>query len=117
MNSYDPEAHGDELLYEEAVSVSEVIPCVKKTLLCENAVLSMYGASITLKMNGDELGFSFADTAAITVLGKNKLNVYYGDKIYQIKGSKRFNALKYVHMYNRHKNVVSGEKSATFLGL
>ena len=117
INSYDPAEHGEELLYMETASVSEVIPCKTKVLMCENAEISMYGSRLTVDMNGELLEFAFSDTAAVTVLGKNKLNVYHGDKIYQIKGSKRFNALKYVHMYNRYKNVISGEKDVKFLGL
>jgi len=40
-----------------------------------------------------------------------------GDKIYQIKGGKRFNALKYVHIYHRYKNIVKGDQDGKFLGL
>jgi len=49
-------------------------------------------------------------------LGKNKLNIYYGDKLYQLKGSKRFNALKYLHFYYRYKNIKE-DNNDKFLGL
>ena len=52
----------------------------------------------------------------VTVLGRNKINVYYQDKVYQIKGDKRMNALKYVNLFNRYKNIVGGA-SDEFLGL
>ena len=61
--------------------------------------------------------FSFDELSAVTILGKNKLKIYLGGKIYQIKSEKRFNALKYVHIYNRYKNVVSGNENVSFLGL
>ena len=51
------------------------------------------------------------------VLGRNKLNLYHGDKLYQVKGDKRFNALKYVHIYHRYKNIRKGEEHVKFLGL
>ena len=59
----------------------------------------------------------FDAVSAITVLGRNKLNIYHGENIYQLKGGKRFNALKYVHIYHRSKNIVRGEANEQFLGL
>ena len=117
MNSFDPTAHDSEPLYEERAAVAEVIPCQKKDPVYDNADISLYGTRIVIASGDDRLCFEFGETSAITVLGKNKLNVYHGDKIYQIKGSERFNALKYVHMYNRYKNVVKGEENVKFLGL
>ena len=107
----------DEPMYCEEVSVCEVIPCVKKIKLCENAKLSLFGDRMEMEMNGEKMLLSHDETLAVTVLGRNKLNVYSGAKIYQIKGSKRFNALKYVHVYHRYKNIKKGEESACFLGL
>lgn len=117
MNSFDPTAHDSEPLYRENVNISEVIPCQKKEPIYENAEISLYGTRIVIASGDDRLCFDFNETSAVTVLGKNKLNIYHGDKIYQIKGEKRFNALKYVHMYNRYKNVVKGEENVKFLGL
>ena len=117
MNSFDPTAHDSEPLYKEKVNISEVIPCQKKEPVYENAEISLYGTRIVIASGDDRLCFDFNETSAVTVLGKNKLNIYHGDKIYQIKGEKRFNALKYVHMYNRYKNVVKGEENVKFLGL
>ena len=51
------------------------------------------------------------------VLGRNKANIYIGDKVYQLKGDKRFNALKYVHIYYRYKNITKGNECEQFLGL
>ncbi|MBR6680122.1 MAG: 1-acyl-sn-glycerol-3-phosphate acyltransferase [Clostridia bacterium] len=117
MNSFDPTAHDSEPLYREKVNISEVIPCQKKEPIYDNAEISLYGTRIVIASGDDRLCFDFNETSAVTVLGKNKLNIYHGDKIYQIKGEKRFNALKYVHMYNRYKNVVKGEENVKFLGL
>lgn len=117
MNSFDPTAHDSEPLYKEKANISEVIPCQKKEPIYDNAEISLYGTRIVIASGDDRLCFDFNETSAVTVLGKNKLNIYHGDKIYQIKGEKRFNALKYVHMYNRYKNVVKGEENVKFLGL
>ena len=51
------------------------------------------------------------------MLGRNKLNIYMGEKLWQLKGGKRFNALKYVNIYYRSKNQGRGDKDGKFLGL
>ncbi|MBQ8267441.1 MAG: hypothetical protein IJZ21_03560, partial [Clostridia bacterium] len=60
---------------------------------------------------------SFDEISAVSVLGRNKANIYFLDKVYQLKGDKRFNALKYVHIYYRHKNITKGNECEQFLGL
>ena len=60
---------------------------------------------------------TFDKINTITILGKNKLNVYDRNKIYQIKSDKRFNALKYIHLYHKYKNLAKGEEHGQFLGL
>ena len=64
-----------------------------------------------------ELSLPFAELGTVTVLGKNKLNLYHGGEIYQFKGSKRFNALKYVNLIHRYQNMTQGDKHGEFLGL
>jgi hypothetical protein len=54
---------------------------------------------------------------AISVLGRNKLNIYYGKDVFQFKGSPHFNALKYVNFWHRYKNIVRGNADGQFLGL
>ena len=109
--------HIDSPLYEETVSLFEVILYNRKNLLSKSCKISLFGDRITIKYNDNELEFSFTETSAVTVLGRNKLNIYFKDKIYQIKPAARFNALKYVHMYHRHKNILKGDKNEQFLGL
>ena len=53
----------------------------------------------------------------MSVLGRNKLNFYHDDHVYQFKSDKRFNALKYVNIYFRHKNIIKGDQDGKFLGL
>lgn len=117
INSFDALAHCDEPLYCEEVSVYEVIPCEKKELLSEESRVTLFGDRLILSIDGEDIVCSFEDISSVAVLGRNKLNVYHGDKIYQLKGSKRFNALKYVHIYHRHKNIVKGDANGEFLGL
>ena len=46
-----------------------------------------------------------------------KLNIYSGNDVFQLKGSSRFNALKYVNFFHRYKNMTTGDHNGKFLGL
>lgn len=117
INSFNPLAHTAIPLYTEDVDLSEVIPYKKKKSICKKCLIELYGHAVTVNTTKECLEFPFAQTSAITVLGRNKLNIYFDGKIYQIKGDKRFNALKYVHLYHRHKNITKGDENGKFLGL
>ena len=107
-----------EPLYRDVANISEVIVYRKKLLLCKAAEISLYGDRITVNENQENsMEFPFSAVSAVAVLGRNKLNIYHDDKVYQLKGGKRFNALKYVNIYFRHKNISRGNESGKFLGL
>lgn len=117
INSLDLRTLCESPCYRETVSLLRVIPCERKELICDSACIRLFGDRICVSANGEELCFPFADLPAVTVLGRNKLNIYHADGILQIKGSKRFNALKYVHFYNRYRNILKGDDDVKFLGL
>ena len=83
-----------------------------KELIRKDMPLELYGDRIVM---GDTV-LHFDDIAAATCLGRNKLNIYHGKDVFQFKGDERFNALKYMNLYFRYKNVKSGE-GETFLGM
>lgn len=113
----DPMKLCDTLLYTEHVQFRQVIPYEKKVLIAKDAVLQLWGDRMEISYENKRELYTFDEASGVTVLGKNKLNIYHGDRIYQIKGSKRFNALKYVHMYNRYQSAKKGEEHSIFLGL
>ncbi|MBE6577448.1 MAG: 1-acyl-sn-glycerol-3-phosphate acyltransferase [Ruminococcaceae bacterium] len=117
INALDVREYTNEPMYREAADIYDVVPCVKKQLIGEGVELSLYGDRIEINNGGDTLVCTFDQTQAVTVLGRNKLNIYHDKNIYQIKGGKRFNALKYVHIYHRYKNIVRGDENGKFLGL
>ena len=82
------------------------------TMATLQASICLYGDRITV----DERIFHFDDTSAVVVLGKNKLNIYAGNEILQLKGSKRFNAVKYVNFFHRYQNIKTGDTYGKFLG-
>ena len=113
VNKLDINEYIDQPMYSEQASFSEVIVYKNKKMIRKNAVVELYGDRVLI----DDNVFPFAEITAASVLGRNKLNIYYDKKVYQLKGSKRFNAIKYVHMYYRYKNVNKGEGNEQFLGL
>ena len=89
-----------------------------KNLLREDAALSLYGDRVVLdEGQGNEMVIPFDEVVAAACMGRNKLNIYHGKQIYQFKGDKRFNALKYVNLYYRYRNITRGEENDQFLGL
>jgi len=113
INRTDLTALGASPLYRETVRLSRVHVYKFKELLKQTAEVCLYGDRITV----DDREFPFDAIGAVVVLGKNKLNIYDGNEILQLKGGKRFNALKYVNFFHRYKNMKAGEKHGEFLGL
>lgn len=114
VNRLDVLSMTEEPIYTDTVQLSEVMVYDRKHLLEKRVGVRLYGDRIELE-NGMTLAFDDIQVAA--VLGKNKLNLYYGEKLYQFKGDKRFNALKYVNLFFRYKNMKEGNPDGKFLGL
>lgn len=117
VNRLDPAAFGDAPIYRDVTELSEVEICKKKKRISAAVALTLYADRITVESKAFSLAMPIDDIRVVTILGKNKLNFYYGDKIYQIKGEKRFNALKYLNLYNRITNIRKGDPTNEFLGL
>ncbi|MBR4017041.1 MAG: 1-acyl-sn-glycerol-3-phosphate acyltransferase [Oscillospiraceae bacterium] len=111
VNRLDTHAHIENPLYQDTVMLSLVEPYKRKVVLEKSVRLALYGNRLQM---GQRTLF-FSDCSVITVLGKNKLNIYHADGLFQVKGDSRFNALKYMNIFYRHKNQMAGE--GTFLGI
>ncbi len=118
VNSLDVTENCDDFLYKDRANLSEVIVYKTKSLLRENCSITLYGDRIIIdEENKTKIEFPFSEVSAVAVLGRNKLNIYHNQKVYQIKGDKRFNALKYVNICYRYKNILKGDANGKFLGL
>lgn len=118
VNALDLRCHTREPVFRDGAKMSEVILNSHKELLRKDARLCLYGDRVVVDEGSeDALVFPFEDVTAVTVLGRNKLNIYHDKKVYQFKGSKRFNALKYVNFCYRYKNIIRGKEDGKFLGL
>lgn len=112
VNRLDLTQYLDTPMYRDEVQFSEVLLYKKKKRLMKKAEMQLFGDRIIV--GGQEIPFSSVTGA--TVLGRNKLNVYCGDKLWQMKGDKRFNAIKYMNMVYRYKNMNEGDGNGEFLG-
>lgn len=118
VNALDVMQYTETPLYRDQAMLSEVQVYKRKKRLRKNTQIGLYGDRIAIDEGTDhELVFPFSEVTAVSVLGRNKLNIYHGKRVYQIKGGKRFNALKYVNFYYRHKNISRGDTDGKFLGL
>ncbi len=113
INSINPTDLGDAPLHSGACKLYEVIPYKKKELIGEDVPLALYSDRI----EAGGISLDFGGTSVVTVLGRNKLNVYHGGKVYQIKSEKRFCALRYMNIFYRVKNLTKENENDGFLGL
>jgi len=119
IRGLDMSSFGDKPLYSDTVKFSEVILYHNKNVLSKNAVFTMYADRYEVELApGNVLTLPFEQVDAVSALGKNKLNIYAGEKIYQVKPDKHFNALKYMNIYYHVKNTDKGDNAnVEFLGL
>ena len=118
IRSLDLESYYDTPVYEDQGRLSEVILYDSKKLIAKDARLKLFGNRIEVSGGDFAACWNFDEVGTVTVLGKNKINVYIGDKVYQIKSDERFNALKYVNIFYLYKSIAKGENNGKqFLGL
>ena len=118
VNGLDILRFDREPAFRDRAKLSEVVLNKRKHVLRKDAAVDLYGNRIVVDEGAaDAFVLPFEEITAMACLGRNKLNVYHGSSVYQFKGSKRFNALKYVNFYYRHKNIVRGDLNGEFLGL
>ena len=118
VNSLDTTQLTMEPLFRDTARLSEVLLYKKKNLLRPSASFCLYGDRVVIDEGTDEeLVLPFEDVNAASALGRNKLNLYVNDTVYQVKGDEHFNALKYVNLYYRYKNICKGDGNGKFLGL
>lgn len=118
VNALDTRDYLEKPLFRDRADLSRVLLYKRKELLRRDSAVALYGDRIVIDEGMPrELCLPFAELSTVTVLGRNKLNLYHGETIYQLKGDKRFNALKYVQICARSKNIARGDFDVKFLGL
>ncbi len=117
INSLDLLGMSDAPLYTDRANFDKVLVYNKKEKMYKDAEISLYKDKITVEASEKSLVFPFDKLSAVTVLGKNKVNLYFEKELYQISGNPRLCALKYVNIYHRYYNIIKGEENVQFLGL
>ena len=82
-----------DILFRESVKLQKKIKLPGNTVTLDKDSLMISGG-------GTETRYPLAEIDAITAVGKKKFNFYYKGKILQVKGGKRFCAIKYVHAFD-----------------
>ncbi|MBQ8683983.1 MAG: 1-acyl-sn-glycerol-3-phosphate acyltransferase [Clostridia bacterium] len=118
VNAMDPGEYIATPLFRDTADLYRVIVYKKKEQLRTGATVALYGDRIVFdEGTKQEWTLPFDSINAVAVLGRNKLNLYHDGNLYQLKSDKRFNALKYVNLYYRNKNIIRGDQFAKFLGV
>ena len=118
VNDLDVMEYTEKPLFRDDVKIHEVIIRKNKELLRKEATFALYGNRVVADEGTEkEWTMPYDEIHAVSVLGRNKLNIYHNDKVYQLTGDKRFNALKYVNIYYRSKNLDRSDGNGKFLGL
>ena len=94
----------DDVLFRESIKFK------RKKKLAGNRV-SISADGITISDAKERFYYPLTDISALTMVGKKKFNFYYGDKILQVKGNKRFCAIKYVHIFDGLRQIKSESTS------
>lgn len=108
IGSLNPDNFSETPVYSETVTLSKVRLYKSKISISKACSFELYGNRYILKDDeGLNLQMNFDDIKAVSVLGRNKLNIYHQDDVYQIKSDEKFNAVKYMHFYFHYKNTKS----------
>lgn len=103
VRSMDLSPYVSEPLYSESADLLEVIVYRRKQLLRKNAPIVLYADRLEIGSGTAPLVLAYEDIRAMACIAGHKLNVFYRDKIYQFRGGKSFNALKYCNIYYHAK--------------
>ena len=94
----------DRVLSGECVSDGDIlfresIKFQKKKKLAGGRV-TIDREKLTVSDKNGKTEYLLSEITAMTMVGKKKFNFYYDGKILQVKGNKRFCAIKYVHIFD-----------------
>ncbi|MBQ4586081.1 MAG: 1-acyl-sn-glycerol-3-phosphate acyltransferase [Clostridia bacterium] len=118
ISKLDIEEMANSPIYEDTATLSEVILYKNKKKLHKNAKIQLYTNKIVVTpTKGEAITYSFDEATSVTVLGRSKVDIYIDNRVFQLKGDRSFNGIKYVNFYTKYRNMKKGDKYAKFLGL
>ncbi|MCQ2418552.1 MAG: 1-acyl-sn-glycerol-3-phosphate acyltransferase [Clostridia bacterium] len=119
IRSLDLTPYMQSPVFSDTANVSEVIVYDRKRPTLKGAKIRMFADRLVFGEGESEQSLPFDEIKAMACIAGHKLNVFYQDTIYQLKGDKHFNALKYCNIYYHAKFVKEGQPDGEFqfLGL
>ena len=119
IRSLDLSPYVDTPMYRDEANVSEVIVYDKKHLLMPQAPIALFADRLEIGTGAEMMRLPYDDIKAMACIADHKLNIFYQDHIYQLKGNTSFNALKYCNIYYHAKFIKEGHTDGEFqfLGL
>ena len=119
IRDFDLTPYRDKPLFTDTVQLDEVIVFKKKKLLASAVTVRAFADRFEIEGDTVRLTLPFNDVKAAACIDDHKLNVFYGDTIYQLQNRGGFNALKYCNVYYHAKFVQGGGEDGEFqfLGL
>lgn len=103
---------------DDRIKLFNVFRLKKRIKLIKNGRIIATKDEITFTDRKHNISISRNNVREACVVGKHKVNFYVDDYIYQVKGDKHFNGLKYVQIFYHLRNI---EKNITgpgeFLGI
>lgn len=117
IRALDMDSFGDTAIYYDTVQYFENIYCKHKVKLDATAKLTIYKDRFEVETKRGTDIYSFAKVYSATVLGRNKLNLYVDNQIFQFCGSKHFNPVKYLNLYFHAVAQGKEQNNDGFLGL
>lgn len=117
VRNLDMESFGEDPIYRDTVHYSENIYCKHKIMIDDAAVLTVFKDRFEVNTSEHTDVYPFGKVYSATVLGRNKLNLYVGNQIFQLSGNKHFNPVKYLNLYFHGIGTEKGNNNDEFLGL
>lgn len=109
VENFDLSPYFQKPLWEERGNLFLTARYKKPKILQKNTRIKLYADRYEIGDGQNKRTFCFNALAAATAQGRNVLMFYEGDKVYQVKGSKRFNVLIFVNVYYHYKNNLRGD--------
>lgn len=119
ITSMNPLENTDELIFtDEHIDIYQVFKITPRELKVKDVTIYGYKNRIEFKGENYELVVPFDEVLAACPVGKARSTFYFKENAYQIVGSSRLNANKYVQLYYHYQNYKKGDFGmGEFLGI
>lgn len=90
-------------IFSDTANLMEIIVFKKKLLRMKDALIRIFADHLEIGNGQEQMNMAYADIKAMACIAGHKLNIFHGDRVFQIRGGKSFNALKYCNIFYHAK--------------